>query len=166
MHSLFYVATLKNSWKYFSQKSAKYLHEFLRPVLSIVLICSIGKLFFSISGSVFIYLKPGIIIAKVAIWNIFVLFCFPLVSFCFALFCCCFVVCCAVCVGLSSRTRTRKLGILGNYANVSISIKWFWWGTKVDFMLGWLWLGLCGDRRVRSALLPRPTGQWSSPERR
>lgn len=112
----------------------------------LLLIYNIGKPSFSISGSVFIYLKLGIIIAKVAIWNIFVLFCFPLASFRFVLLL-------LLCAGLSF-SRTRKLGILGNYANVSISIKWFWWGTKVDFMLGWLWLGLCGDRRVRSALLP------------
>lgn len=74
----------------------------------------------------------------------FVSFCFPLLLFCCVLRCV---------LGLVSAGR-GSWEYLGNYANVSISIKWFWWGTKVDFMLGWLWLGLCGDRRVRSALLP------------
>lgn len=112
MNSLLNVATLKNSWKMSVRSLQNICMNFSglsSPQYWFTIFAS--HLRFSSSGSVFIYLKLGIIIAKVAIWNIFVLFCFPLASFRFVLLCCC---CCFVvlCAGLSF-SKTRKLGILG-----------------------------------------------------
>lgn len=73
---------------------------------------------FAFSVTIFIYLKPLELLLPKLPYEIF-LFCFLL--FCFLLFCFAFGL--FRFVWLMSHGGGLRLGILGNYANVSISIK-------------------------------------------